>query len=183
MGKAMEPQRVRLVIGMLTKDEKLFDKIEEFFVQEFEDIDYRSPICVFDYTSHYEKEFGTDLKRKFISFKTHIHPGYISEIKAITNNIEQKFIEQKNSSLSRQINIDPGYISDSKFILVTTKDYFHRIYLKDGIYAEVTLMWKRQDHSFKPFPWTYPDYQTRDQIEILNTLREMYIKEKGNYAE
>lgn len=183
MGKAVEPQSVKLVIGMLAKDEKLFDKIEEFFVKEFEYIDYRSPILTFDYTTHYEVEFGPNLKRKFISFKTHIHPEDIPKIKIITNDIEQKFAKQKNNSLKRQINIDPGYISDSKFILVTTKDYFHRIYLKDGIYAEVTLMWKRQDQSFTPFPWTYSDYQTKDQIKILNILREMYMKERGNHAE
>ncbi|MFN3467301.1 MAG: DUF4416 family protein, partial [Candidatus Brocadiales bacterium] len=39
----------------------------------------------------------------------------------------------------RPVNIDPGYLTSSKLVLASTNDYSHRIYLKKGIYAEVTL--------------------------------------------
>ncbi|MEK6733229.1 MAG: DUF4416 family protein, partial [Candidatus Omnitrophota bacterium] len=76
----------------------------------------------------------------------------------------------------RRINIDPGYISDSKLVLATTKDYFHRIYLTSGIYAEVTLRWRRG--GFEPFEWTYPDYQSKEYIDIFNTIRKRLCKIK-----
>ena len=174
MGKSKEDQRVRLIIGMLAKHKKLFDSIEKFLIKEFGEIDYRSPILQFNYTGYYKKEFGYPLKRRFISFKKLISPHNIAKIKILTNSIEKNFAQQKNSTLKRQINIDPGYISDAKLILATTKDYYHRIYLNKGIYAEVTLFWKKD--SFQPFEWTYPDYRSVEYINILNNIRNAYTK-------
>lgn len=177
MGKPKRPQRVKLIIGMLTKNKKLFDYLEEFFVKEFGEIDYKSPVLLFDHTTYYKREFGHPLKRRFISFKDLILPEDISKIKLVTNSIEERFAKKKKGSLNRKINIDPGYVSDSKLILVTTKDYYHRIYLNKGVYGEVTLAWKKQ--SFRPFEWTYPDYRTPEYINILNRIRGIYMKERG----
>ena len=166
MGKAKKPKKVTLVIGMLSKDKKLFDKAEEFFIKDFGPIDYRSPALLFKYTDYYEREMGAGLKRVFISFKKLISPEKISKIKLLANSVEEKLA--KNNK--RRINLDPGYVSDAKLILATTKDYCHRIYLTNGIYAEVTLKWRRD--GFEPFEWTYPDYQSREYIDIFNTLRK-----------
>jgi hypothetical protein len=174
MGNAKKPKAVKLIIGMLAKSQKLFDKAEEFFVKNFGPIDYKSPVIPFAYTDYYEKEMGRPLKRKFISFKKLISQEKIAKIKLLTNSIEEKFSVDKK----RRINIDPGYISDAKLVLPTTKDYFHRIYLSHGICAEVTLMWRKG--SFRPFEWTYPDYRSEAYIDILNAIRNMYMKEDNS---
>ena len=171
MGKARKPKAVKLIIGMLAKSQKLFDTAEEFFIKKFGPIDYKSPEISFDYTDYYKKEMGGPLKRKFISFKKTISPEKIAKIKLLANSIEEKL----SSNKKRRINIDPGYISDSKLVLTTTKDYFHRIYLNYGIHAEVTLKWRKG--GFEPFEWTYPDYRSREYIEILNTIRNNYMKD------
>lgn len=176
MGLPRKPHRVKLIIGMLAKNKKLFDSIEEFFVKKFGQIDYRSSVLLFDHTDYYKKEMGHPLKRRFISFKRLIRPDKLPDIKLITNSLEAKFAKGKSGSLKRQMNIDPGYVSDSKLILATVKDYFHRIYLKKGIYAEVTLTW--QKGSFRPFEWTYPDYQGVEYIAIFNAIRNSYMKER-----
>jgi hypothetical protein len=59
-----------------------------------------------------------------------------------------------------------------KLVLATTKDYSHRIYLRDGIYAEVTLYFRKG--RFHPFEWTYPDYCTREYIEVFYKIRQIY---------
>ena len=169
MGKAKKPKKVKLVIGMLAKSQKLFDKAEEFFIKDFGPIDYKSRAISFDYTDYYEKELGSSLKRNFISFKRLISPEKIAKIKLATNSIEEKFSVDKK----RRINIDPGYISDAKLVLATTKDYFHRIYLNHGVYAEVTLKWRKG--GFEPFEWTYPDYRSREYIDILNYIRNIHM--------
>ena len=46
--------------------------------------------------------------------------------------------------MKRPVNIDPGYINESRLILASTKDFSHRIYLRDGIYAEVTLNYRKR---------------------------------------
>ncbi|MBU1912101.1 MAG: DUF4416 family protein [Candidatus Omnitrophica bacterium] len=170
MGNAKKPKAVKLIIGMLARNKKLFEKTEEFFIEEFGLIDYQSPVISFKYTSYYKKEMGRPLKRKFISFKKLISPEKIAKIKLLTNLIEKKL----SISNKRQVNIDPGYISDAKLILATTKDYFHRIYLSQGIYAEVTLKWRK--HSFEPFEWTYPDYRSKEYLCILNKIRNNLMK-------
>ena len=57
-------------------------------------------------------------------------------------------------------------------VLATTKNYAHRIYLGEGIYAEVTLVYR--NHTFEALPWSYPDYASATYIDILATIRETY---------
>ena len=172
MGKPKKAKKVKLIIGILAKDKKLFDSIEEFFLKDFGEIDYRSPDIPFSCTDYYKDEMGAPLKKRFLSFKKLIAPERLPDIKIKTNNIEEKFSKKQK----RQINIDPGYVSDSKLVLATTKNYFHRIYLNKGIYAEVTLRWKKG--SFHPFDWTYPDYKSGEYIDLLNHVRSSYMKDK-----
>ncbi|MBU2221656.1 MAG: DUF4416 family protein, partial [Candidatus Omnitrophica bacterium] len=108
------------------------------------------------------------LKRKFISFKKLIPPDQLSAIKITTNKIEDR-LSSKNL---RRINIDPGYLDLAKLVLATTKDYNHRIYLSKGIFAEITLTY--QGKSFRPWNWTYRDYQSQEYIAIFNQIREIY---------
>lgn len=170
MGKARKPKAVKLIIGMLAKSQKLFDIAEEFFIKEYGPVDYKSPAISFGYTDYYEKEMGSPLKRKFISFKKTVSPEKIAKIKLFANSIEKILSADKK----RRINIDPGYVSDSKLVLATTKDYFHRIYLNYGIYAEVTLKWRKG--GFEPFEWTYPDYRSKEYIDILNHIRNFFMQ-------
>lgn len=168
MGSPKPPRKVKLVIGMLAKDKRLFDKVEGFFIERFGRIDFRSPIIAFKYTKYYKAEMGEPLKRRFVAFKRLIDPQRLPDIKIWTNALELKFSRSKTLP-SRKINIDPGYISDSKLVLATTKDYAHRLYLARGMYGEVTLYWHKG--SFRPWGWTYPDYRTKEYIEIFNSVR------------
>jgi len=60
-------------------------------------------------------------------------------------------------------------------VLATTKNYAHRIYLGGGIYAEVTLRY--QGGTFRPWPWTYPDYASPPLIAIFNHIRQLYVRQ------
>ncbi len=72
----------------------------------------------------------------------------------------------------RLINIDPGYVDLAKLVLASTKDYAHRIYLRKGIFAEITLSYR--GNSFSPNDWTYPDYRSAEYIGIFNQIRKLY---------
>jgi hypothetical protein len=65
-------------------------------------------------------------------------------------------------------------------ILATGKGYSHRPYLRDGIYADLTLIFS--DGTFRPLPWTYPDYAGRQMIGLLNRVREKYLLDLKNAA-
>ena len=80
----------------------------------------------------------------------------------------------------RKINIDPGYVSLERLILVTGKNYTHRIYLSKGIFADLTLIFNKG--SFRPLEWTFKDYASPEIISMLNDVRERYKKQLRGFT-
>jgi|SRR3989339_1361725 len=180
MGKILQPAPVKLFIGMLVSDLSLFKKAEEKLSSLFGAIDLKtdSKGIAFTFTDYYTNEMGHHIKRFFLSFKKNISPDDIADIKIQTNQLEEIIAEETNTKVPRPINLDPGYLTASKIILVTTKDYSHRIYLKSGIYAETTLQYhtvKGKGKEFQAMPWTYPDYCTKEYIDFFNQMRKIYL--------
>ncbi|TKJ44722.1 GTP-binding protein [Candidatus Aerophobetes bacterium Ae_b3b] len=179
MGKVRHSVGVKLFTGLISGEANLFKEAEKRLSQKFGSVDFKSPILSFQRTHYYESEMGPNLKRKFISFQSLIDPAEIGEIKLFTSQLEQDFLHPETDN--RRINLDPGYLTLSKLVLASTKDYRHRIYLGRGIYAEVTLRYKK-GKGFEPWEWTYPDYRAREYLEIFNHLRKIYqnqLKTKG----
>lgn len=181
MSEPREHKPVKLIVGMFTNRLELFQETLKVLKKRFGPIDYESPLLPFDKTDYYEEEFGKDLKRKFYSFKRLIKAEELPKIKIFTNSLEKKFTPHlcKGAGFSeegnRSINLDPGYLAPAKLVLATTKDYQHRIYYGKGIYGEVTLRYKKK--SFIPWEWTYPDYRTKEYIEIFNHIRKIYMEQ------
>jgi len=169
VSEVREHKPAKLIIGMFTNRIELFQETLKVLKKRFGPVDYESPLLPFDKTDYYEEEFGKDLKRKFYSFKKLIKAEDLAKIKIFTNSLEKKFSEEGN----RLINLDPGYLAPAKLVLATTKDYQHRIYYGKGIYGEVTLRYKRR--SFIPWEWTYPEYKTKEYVEIFSHIRKIYM--------
>lgn len=130
--------------------------------------DYISDIIDFSFTDYYEKEMGRGLKRFFISHKELVAPSSLVDFKIKSNILESEFLDASN----RLVNLDPGLLNLSRVILATTKDNAHRIPLSKGIYAEITLLYKKKD--FVSLPWTYPDYSTDAYKKILLDIRRIF---------
>lgn len=171
MGKITKHAPAKLITAFIFKEEGIFNKTKAVLEKHFGKIDFESQTLAFTHTDYYEKEFGKNLRRKFISFKGLILPQNLPKIKIYTNKLEKRLSRMG----LRLINIDPGYLDLSKLVLASTKDYKHRIYLDKGIYAEVTLFY--QNKSFRAWDWTYPDYKTQAHITILNQIRQIYAQE------
>ncbi len=122
-------------------------------------------------TDYYINEMGQTY-RLWIFFENLINMEELSHIKNITNKIE---IEFQDSYGNRRVNIDPGYLSMAKVVLASTKNYTHRIYIGNNIFAEVTLFY--QNKTFNSWPWTYPDYKNDKVINFFNKIRKLYIKQ------
>ncbi len=174
MGKIKNNLPVKLIIGFIYKDNSYFKKSKAALSAKFGPIDFESKPVSFYLTDYYEKEFGKDLTRSFLSFKKLINPQKLAAIKVFTNSLEGRFSKKSH----RLVNIDPGYIELSKLVLASTKDFYHRIYLDKGIFAEITLFYR--DKTFNPWEWTYPDYKTAEYIEIFNHIRHIYENQIKN---
>jgi hypothetical protein len=166
MGGIRQAERVKLICGMISADETLMTQVETELAGRFGGIDLRSDLMPFDYTDYYEKEMGAGLFRRFVSFATMIDPVELADIKVVTNSIEQRLARGTGK---RTINLDPGYVTPAKLVLATTKDFSHRIYLRDGIYAEVTLNFRKSGLTF--FDWTYPDFKSGRYNDFLAEVR------------
>jgi hypothetical protein len=165
MGAIRPPLPVKLVMPMIGADAALVAAVEGALTAEWGAIDYRSASVPFTYTDYYAREFGPHLWRRFVSFERLIDPGELAGIKRLSNEIEQRWAEAGR----RRINLDPGYLTQARLVLATTKDQAHRIYIGQGIYAEVTLIYR--GGAFTPLPWTYPDYRSPAYLAILGEIR------------
>jgi hypothetical protein len=170
MGSINIPGLKYVITGFLFSDDLVFDSAKTRLTTLLGAIDYESSRMDFNYTGYYAEEMGSGLTRVFVSFERLAEPESIYRIKLATNEIEREL----SVSGKRRINIDPGYLDLSKLVLLSTKDYSHRIHAGQGIYAEVTLSYK--DRSFRPWPWTYPDYGTTEYIEVFNLMRDRFKK-------
>lgn len=167
MNKASD---VKLICSVLTGRTDLFDTFRAALTDEFGPIDLESNVFQFNYTNYYEAEMGPNLSRKIYSFENLVDPGMIADIKLRTIVMEKELTKRIRADVNRVVNFDPGYVSTFNLVLVTIKDRPHRIYLRDGIYAEVTLEYIRG--GFQPTPSTYPDYCLPEYGAFFDEVRE-----------
>ncbi len=171
MSQPREPDPVKIIASLFSPKKASIEEVIAQLSDTYGRVDWISPELLFDRTKYYAREMGWPLHRRFISFEKLAPPEALVEIKHHTNNIEKQYLLDGN----RQINIDPGYISPERLLLATGKNYVHRVYLSKGIYADLTLVFKRG--SFRTLEWTYPDYADPAIIEYMNKVREKYMSQ------
>ena len=170
MSKPRPADPVKLLASVLASETVMLNRALIALSDLCGSFDFISALMPFDYTDYYAAEMSSSLLRRFVFFETLIGPETLPDIKIVTNGIEDSLAAQNGR---RQVNIDPGYIALAHLILATGKGYTHRPYLRDGIYADLTLVFR--DRSFQPLPWTYPDYLDGKMIEMFNRIREKYV--------
>ena len=175
MSLPRDPKAAKLVMSLLYREEDVLAAVLAAADEKYGPLDFLSEALSFDFTSYYEAEMGKKLKRRLAGFRPLILPEHLPEIKLWANDQENLHVNGKGG---RKINIDPGYLASAKFILATGKDYSHRIYLGNGIYGDLTLMF--QKGSFTTLPWTYPDYASSPLIDLITLLRRRYLWQMKN---
>ena len=169
VAEAVAAERVRLICGLLSAWPELFARAEGELCRRFGAVLRASEVMAFDFTDYYRAQMGGGLKRKFLAFARPVEPSALAEIKLWTNELE-KCLAGGEYPAPRPINLDPGYVTPAKLVLATTKDNAHRVYLGQGIYAEVTLSY-RKGKGWQAHAWTYPDYRTGAYQEFFEAVR------------
>ena len=175
MWELREPEPVKLIFGILAADKQCLSAAIETIGAEFGGIDFVSDVWPFDQTTYYKEQTGEHILRQFVSIEKLIDPGKLAKIKHKTNNLEQKLVKKLGVELARPVNLDPGVIEPSKLILATTKNYSHRIYIGEKMYAEVTLMFDKGH--WQSLPYTYPDYKQQCYFDFFDKVRKRLVEQ------
>jgi hypothetical protein len=171
MGVIVQPAPVKLFAGMITSMPEIVPEVENQLAALCGPIDLRSEAFPFDYTSYYDREMGTPLFRFFIAFRDLTSPAELAPLKKRTNQFEALAAGQY-AQVRRPVNIDPGYVEQAKIVLASTKNFYHRIFLADGIYAEVTMHFEAGQ--WRSFPWSFPDFRSGRYDRYFIELRHIY---------
>lgn len=124
----------------------------------------------FTWTTFYEKEMGSDLRRAFVCFSTLLgDPSDLSGRKHQAHGIEEALSLAGN----RRVNLDPGYLNSYQAVIATFKPFAHRIALGRGVYAHLEYLFKHGEPT--PLPWTYPDFRSEEYRAIFRRWRGLYL--------
>lgn len=168
---------VLLIVAGFSRHQDLLDETLLRLTREFGPIALSGPTIEFRNTAYYETSMGTGLLKRYWAFDKLEEPDQLARVKRQTIQIEQGVQDSGLWKETRPLNLDPGFLSLGKFVLATTKDQAHRIYLHGGIFAEVTLRF--HDGEFEPRPWTYPDWQLPQVLSFLKEARQFYCTKKN----
>ena len=168
MGEIVPFTPEKLITGILCSRRENVPQLENRLTEHFGPIDYKSELIPFTFTSYYNREMGSDIQRYFVSFERLISPDQLADCKSRSNRLEEEFMEEGQ----RRVNLDPGVLSLGKLILASTKDNAQRIPLSNGIFGEITLIFRRKEYT--ALPWTYRDYQSDIYQSILLAIRSRY---------
>ncbi|MCX6557174.1 MAG: DUF4416 family protein [Candidatus Aminicenantes bacterium] len=173
MGRISEFNKVKLFCGLIFAEAAAAaaEKAKKELAAHFSPIDSQSALIPFTATDYYRAEMGEPLFRQFVSFSGLQDPERLPEIKFFTNRLEEKFL----NAGKRTLNLDPGYLSDANVIIATSKNHFHRVPLRGGIYAHLEYVLKNKQFEF--LPWTYSDFK---QPEYLAFFRQLFILFRQN---
>ena len=175
MWELHDPKPVKLIIGILAADETSLAAAVKAISKSFGVIDLASDVWPFTQTDYYKDELGPNALRQFVSIENLIDPGKLAQIKHDTNSIEQQLADSLKLSLPRPVNLDPGFIEPSKLVLASTKNFSHRIYIGNKMFAEVTLMYEKGN--WRHFEYTFPDYRQSCYQDFLTKVRRRLLEQ------
>ncbi len=165
MSRPSEPPPAKLIMGLLFRESDVQQRVLDILDERYGPLDMLTEPIPFSYTTYYDREMGAGLLRQMASFENLVEMGALPDIKLTTNQIESEMAV----SGQRTINLDPGILTEERLVLASGKNFTHRIYLRNGIYADLTLIYRKG--AFHPFPWTYVDYQEPLFLHFFRALK------------
>ncbi len=173
MSNNLSQSKAVLVIALMYNDESSFNGAFNALSHKFGKIDLMSDEFMFSHSHYYKNEMGDNLIKRFVVFENLIKRDYLPKVKRITDKIEKKYLNNKKF---RTINIDPAILTLENFILATNKNFTHRIYLKNNVFADLTLIYQKKK-GFIDLPWTYADYSQETTKKFLENVRSRFYDE------
>lgn len=133
----------------------------------------RSPEFDFSHTDYYVPEMGQNLVKYFALYDRVEHPDNLPDYKIKAVEIEDSLQVDGR----RIINIDPGYVAMEKIVAASTKNFTHRIYIRDNIYGDLQLY--RRKGRYVKMEWTFQDYAFDFTLGFFEKARKLLEERIG----
>lgn len=160
---------VKLITGVLYPDDEAWNWTKDALSDLWGIPECESNQSLFSSVTDYYSDIAPVLYRRFLSFEGLRDAGRLTEWKSASCRVERA------SGSPRRVNIDPGYLNGARLVLASTKDHAHRVYLGEGIFAEVTLRYR--DRRWMPFDYTFPDFADGRYDSFLSCVRRGWLDE------
>lgn len=169
-GRHARDPLVKKILALLLPrgNEKVYKDVYDMLELEWGKPERISTLIPFVCTNYY-KDIATELDRCFFSY-----PGLYPLSKLTKWKIKTCQLEKMTGN-SRKVNLDPGTLDGARLVLASTKGHAHRIYLNNGIFAEVTLC--RRKGKWESFFYTFPDFKSGLYDDWLELVRKDWKKE------
>jgi hypothetical protein len=132
----------------------------------FGPIDFKGAFPAFESTGYYREEFGDGLHRGFASFRGLFDPAGLPAFKREAAGLEAAL----GADGKRSCNLDAGYLDADKLVLASFKRGPCKLYLRDGVYADMLLKYSKG--RFEAMPWAFPDFRDGRYDKSLLAIRE-----------
>jgi len=149
------PKPGYVFFALLSSDKGLIEEVTRILSETYGLCPALFTPYIFDHSQYYCEEMGAGLTKQLLLFTQFYEKEKIPSLKRHAWKLEKKFTNQNGN---RVINIDPGYLTAENFILLTYKNFTHRIYIGESVYADLTLIYRSRISTYAPLPWTYADY-------------------------
>ncbi|KHK03512.1 DUF4416 family protein [Desulfovibrio sp. TomC] len=173
MSRPHEPLPAKLVVSVLSSElNQCWPAVLAGLADRFGPVEIAYPAMPFVHTAYYNDELGVPLVRRLFCFTELVSQAVLGPAKQATNVLEDRLGRPDGR---RRVNLDPGLLTCERFVLATGKNFTHRIYLGDGIFGDLTLVF--QAGSWQTLPWTFPDYAAPDMLARLTDIRCRYRRD------
>jgi hypothetical protein len=182
MGQPTPPAPALLITAVFSRYDEAFAWARQKLESAWGPVLQESPLFDFIETDYYQPTMGTGIRKQFWTFAMPFDPARLVEVKLLANSWEKEYAASAGAPEPRPLNIDPGYLTLGKLVLASTKDFAHRIYLNQGIYAEVTLFYKQ--HRWRHHEYTFADYRRDDYQQFFTRCRDwLHVRLKMEWRE
>jgi hypothetical protein len=166
MSRRKVPPHARLLVSAIYREEARFEEVLPALAATLGPVERTSGRFPFDRTDYYEREMGAPLYRRFAVMERLVPRDALASAKLSAEELERNL----SANGMRTVNLDPGLLTEENVLLATGKNFSHRVYLRDGVFAELALLFRKGE--YRPLPWTYPDLASEGIRAFLAEVRE-----------
>ena len=153
----------------LYQDQFFTEFWESQFGKSFSIVPNENPL-----SQYYSKEMGSNLSRIFFLSAESFPREFLLATKILSLSWEDQWRVDGN----RMVNVDIGFLTAENFLLGTTKNYSHRVYMGQNIFSDLTYYFHQGE--LQTLPWTYPDYLDDQKKEFFSWGRSFLLQNRSN---